>query len=247
MLTIREEQMRALTEELWKNVADELRSHVLEFFPRESAWMGDTGVRALIDRALKDAPAHGLESPREMANYVNLMLQLGADFPNDPTLPWAARDLIDPDVSDAFSLTEMLCDSAAIFEDRTVGANGSLLHRAIERIQTFNFEATPDPLEAGELGRVLCELCPERCADLELHCIEALLTNARAVASRYQMSREPSIMRLAVIMVLIGSGFDRDPKTPWAHHAPNQARSSQQLLCTTLDYLRDINREKEPG
>lgn len=64
-------------------------------FPEKCDYVGELGLRRLIQRGIKQASAYQITDRRGVAVYVGLMFMLGSGFDEDPQLPWAAGVLND--------------------------------------------------------------------------------------------------------------------------------------------------------
>lgn len=63
-------------------------------YPEKTAYIGDQGIRALLQRGAESAKAHGIGSHRGLMIYTALMFLLGSHFSEDPLFRWA-RDILD--------------------------------------------------------------------------------------------------------------------------------------------------------
>jgi hypothetical protein len=100
MLTIRKEQMQALSRVTIQEFEKDMAQHLTQFFPDESAAMGDKALRAHIRHAIARAKEYGVTSERDLCKYLNLTMVYGRDFDTDPELEWMRDFLADPDVPD---------------------------------------------------------------------------------------------------------------------------------------------------
>ena len=64
-----------------------------ELFPRKCEYLGELGLRRLINRGLELAGSYGLNSERDASVMVVMMFVLGSGFDRDPLAPWASRIL----------------------------------------------------------------------------------------------------------------------------------------------------------
>jgi hypothetical protein len=100
MLTIRKEQMQALSRVTIQEFEKDMAQHLTQFFPDESAAMGDKALRAHIRHAIARAKEYGVTSERDLCKYLNLTMVYGRDFDTDPELEWMRDFLTDPEVPD---------------------------------------------------------------------------------------------------------------------------------------------------
>ena len=101
MLSIREEQMAAFSEVAAQKFEDQMLAHLKRCFPDELDSLGESKPRELIQHGVKRAASYGIRGQRDVCKYIDLMIDLGCDFDNDPQLIWASqilrnRELVDP-------------------------------------------------------------------------------------------------------------------------------------------------------
>lgn len=100
MLTIRKEQMQALRRVTIQEFEKDMLQHLMQFFPDESAAMGDKALRAHIRHAIARAKEYGVTSERDLCKYLNLTMVYGRNFDTDRELEWMRDFLTDADVPD---------------------------------------------------------------------------------------------------------------------------------------------------
>lgn len=85
--------------------APEFYQHLLTrlkaIFPEKCDYVGELGLRRMIQRGIKQAAAYQITDRRGVAVYVGFMFMLGSGFDADPQLPWAAEVLHDESVGGA--------------------------------------------------------------------------------------------------------------------------------------------------
>jgi hypothetical protein len=64
-------------------------------FPKKAEYVGEAGLRALIDEALVEAERHRFAADRHRGLLVVLMFSFGHGCMSDPLYPWIARTLAD--------------------------------------------------------------------------------------------------------------------------------------------------------
>lgn len=112
MLKIKKRQMDALRRYVIHRFEDMMCLHLLEYFPKKCAALGEQGVREVVRYGIDRAAAHGIEVYEDMCSYIDLMFCFGRDFDVDPRLPWAREILDDPKVRDAARRIRRLRDAA---------------------------------------------------------------------------------------------------------------------------------------
>jgi len=99
MLRILREQVDVLRREELEAYRGRVLAQIRTIFPTQWAALGEEGCASLVDRGLGRAARHGGTSEQDVFRYVSLMLVLGADFEDDPALPWVREILGDPEAS----------------------------------------------------------------------------------------------------------------------------------------------------
>jgi hypothetical protein len=90
MLTIRQEQMDAL---LAQRRLSMVVTHAHKFFPEQCAQLRPEELQQTAQSAMKRAASYGLTPMRDVLQFLDLVMVLGADF--DSRLPWAREILED--------------------------------------------------------------------------------------------------------------------------------------------------------
>jgi hypothetical protein len=108
MLTIREMQMRALTDDVWRRL---IVKHVQECFPKQFEQMGESTVSDIAQRARKKARAYGFTRLADQQQYVDLVVVLGEDFESAPEYTWTREILEDRNAAGGAFRATWLYDS----------------------------------------------------------------------------------------------------------------------------------------
>lgn len=93
MLTLRNEQVEALSATALKNFEDLMVPHLKKFFPELCEAAGPAKVKEFIRRGVKRAASYHITAKKDVSRYIDLMASLGADFDKNPDLPWAGEIL----------------------------------------------------------------------------------------------------------------------------------------------------------
>ncbi len=109
MLTIRDEQMRALSLEMFERW---LQSHLRQYFPRQSARLTDDELHQTVRSGIGKGRRYGFVLEAELCRFTDIMLVMGPDFDSDPRLPWAAAILNDSELARPGVRIEMLQEAA---------------------------------------------------------------------------------------------------------------------------------------
>lgn len=91
MLTIRNEQMKALGRVRRLGFEARLARHARKFFPEPCREMDDEALQMVCRRAIRRAARYDMVAEADVARFLSLMLVFGHRFDEDPSLPWARR------------------------------------------------------------------------------------------------------------------------------------------------------------
>jgi hypothetical protein len=80
-------------------VADMLQE-MNRVFPKKAAYVGEAGLRALIDEGIAEARQYRFETDRQRALLVVLKFSFGHGCTDDPLYPWISRTLRDERIVD---------------------------------------------------------------------------------------------------------------------------------------------------
>ena len=97
MLTIRSEQMDALSAYMIARFERDMVNHIAQAFPKQFAEAGDAGTRKLVHDGIAKAASYGVQSERNVALFIDLMVAIGPTFDHDDRFPWVRQVLQDPD------------------------------------------------------------------------------------------------------------------------------------------------------
>ncbi len=100
MLTIRSQQMQALSEYMQANFEDRLIRHISEDFPEEFKKMGgseenDAPVREFVKKGCSKATSYGISTERDISRFIDLMLRFGEGFETLDSMEWTVPILND--------------------------------------------------------------------------------------------------------------------------------------------------------
>ena len=94
-LTMRREQLQALTSAAAARFEERAVAHVRRHFQAQAAALGEPELRAAAAHAAARAASHGFDSDDEVMVYLTLMFCFGRDFDLDPGCAWAREALAD--------------------------------------------------------------------------------------------------------------------------------------------------------
>jgi hypothetical protein len=105
---------RALKLPLYRNDVDSpafcqgLVRELRAFYPEKAAYLGDTIIHAVIDRAVEEAQKYSLSTGAGISLFAGWMLAAGHGFIDDPRYAWIAGDLSKSASEDADQRVEQL-------------------------------------------------------------------------------------------------------------------------------------------
>lgn len=249
MLTIRQAQFDLLGRLPRAQFEADLERHLRVHFSHECA-RGD--VRGFVRLGIDRAAAHGFATQRNIALYLNLMAMLGAEFDEDPQLPWVLSALDDISISSSTLRIDKFYDLAVEFLEATGGEDNRHLLRALLRIRKRDFDVlsgVPEDAMAPALAALLKEIYPERAAYATEPALRKLAQLAATTARRRGASTGRAAGIHTVHMFMLGSGYERDPLYPWIREIldgsdadPMDARFDR-VREATLDYMESILRD----
>lgn len=100
MLIIRQNQLDLFDKRAGHEYEERLHTRLWKRYPEEAHALGEQPLRNLIRRGVSRSKQYGLESERDVALFVDLMLFLGPRFDQDPGLPWVSEILNDEYIID---------------------------------------------------------------------------------------------------------------------------------------------------
>jgi hypothetical protein len=92
---ISDAQMQAFSDQQRKRFADEMVVYFRQEYPKESANLGEEGLRELIDEGIETAKGYHIVLEPEVADYLELMVAVAPDFDTSSKTPWAQGILTD--------------------------------------------------------------------------------------------------------------------------------------------------------
>jgi hypothetical protein len=220
MLVIRDTQMRVFGRLRQDAFEQELTAFFLQHYPREARQAGGAEqIGVFVRRGVAGASEFGFTTRREVRIFVTLMLMLGADFPRDVQIPWAAEGLQEASFPDATLRCEQLFRTALAYLGATAGKRGELIVRAILRVRALDLGTVPTTRDAGwapAVGGIWRRLYPEKFDyQGEAVCLD-VIDRAAARAPEYGLFDPVGVFVHATLMFYLGIGYDSDPLHPWA-------------------------------
>jgi len=98
MLRFRKAQIDTLSEYMRRSFENRMVDHIAEEFPDKYKAMldkerGDAPVRELVRRGVEKAEGYGLNSERDVALFIDLMVRVEPEFDQRPDMDWACEIL----------------------------------------------------------------------------------------------------------------------------------------------------------
>jgi hypothetical protein len=219
MLVIRKEQMEAFERPAPEVFENDMLDHLREHFPKHAELLGED-LRLVVRSGRERAQKYSFKTRHELYLFIDLMVMLGSGFDTDPQLPWAASILGDQSAGSATERIDRLYARAMEYLDRVLGPGQVFPVRTYARFRTLTWEGfelrfvQPDPLRPA--GLLFAELWREKCLEMGLGGLQAVLNEARSVAAARGLTTTPAIGAYATYMFVFGHHFDRDPVYPLA-------------------------------
>ncbi|MCY1043884.1 hypothetical protein OV208_21385 [Corallococcus sp. bb12-1] len=197
-----------------------LLKRLVRVHPIDSILMGTSGGVAFVESASQQALSQGFTQPADVHNYLDLMVMFGHRFDVDPQLPW---------VSSALSRKSMsaLFDSALGYLGVISGETGQLYIKALLRTRKCIPASLVDKIcgSPGELAMLLATLHPEKCKVMRSQ-IPDLFALAQALTAQHSKGVRTLY---PVLMFLLGSHFETDPRYAWAAELLRDSGTSEPL------------------
>lgn len=93
MLTIRRDQILALRKSLDRALQTRIVEHATKCFPEHYAALGARRITEAVAEGMRDARRAGLETDRELCEFVNLMFVFGPGFQDRPGFEWVRGEI----------------------------------------------------------------------------------------------------------------------------------------------------------
>jgi hypothetical protein len=226
MLKIRRKQMAVFEAAALKSFEDRMVAHLVNFSPKHAQVLDEEQLRTVVRYGIERAESYGLTSERSIRIYTDMMLMLGGNFAVDPQYPWAA-EILSRTEEDQTTRIDGLFEKAWDYADH-IRADFQRLEQEPHKTRLMDElgnlrKGTTEPLAASGMSRFyeaviarLNELFPEKCKYLGELSLRRLINRGIELANSYGLSSQRDLSIFVVLMFVLGTGFDRDPLTPWA-------------------------------
>jgi len=98
---VRQAQMEAFSRAAIDDFIDLVIARLWDVFPDECRALGPAGLDARVREGLERAARRGIELEYHLRLYVDVVMALGPQFDEDPSVPWAGALLGDPGLGPA--------------------------------------------------------------------------------------------------------------------------------------------------
>ncbi len=232
MLRIRKEQYEELGKIALKRFEESMVEHIKEFFPKYYEIHEEPLIRKVIQYAICRAENYDFRTERDVCLYINLVFLLGSNFDIDPQLPWAAAILNDETITDSVTQIDRLYDKGMEYLDQVAGTENEYLGRALLRIREISIEdfaQTPTPNSGDIAATQLQKIWRRKCEQMGERTLRKLIRGAIESAKAYGITTERGIVLYSWFMFMLGGGFDKDPRFPWAAEVLNDESLTHQV------------------
>lgn len=254
-IKIRSEQVQVFEQAAVRNFEDRMIEHLREFVPRHFKMLEEADFRKIIQYGWERAKSHRLTSERSVRIYIQLVLMLGSSFDSDPQMPWAAEILNDESIQDETERIDRLHDKAWDYADYVALDYGDVegdvdSSRFVEKIRQIRRERN-EVLQQSDVPefykRMIMEIkqtFPKKCEYIGELSLRRLIQRGIESAKSYGITIERGVVLFVSMMFVLGSGFDTDPRLPWASAILNdpaitdQSKRVDQLLAGAVDCLK---------
>lgn len=203
-----------------------LREEVLEYlwrrFPHHCMVMTDPQTRKAIDLAAARAAAHGFVEMHEVCSWVTLTIWFGSYFDDDPLCDWAARALRSSKGQPREQAMRQLFSDMNEATNPISGDSGEHYRSALLRVLAQRFAGIAADIEGSvddAVIRWVRAVYPQKYASLTSAQVAVLLSESHARAQEFQLAQRTGSIVSALLIVLLGTGNDRDPLYPWIGEA----------------------------
>ncbi len=202
-----------------------LLHRLMAMHPVDHLLMGASGGVAFAESASQRAQSLGFTKPADVLNYLDLMVMFGHRFDIDPQLPWVGPALSKKSMT-------VLFESALSYLGVVSGDTGNLYIKALLRARKLSPHSLLDRvgISEGEASRLLSTLHPEKSRVMDSQ-MQSLSTLAQALVAQHSKGVRPLYL---VLMFLLGSHFETDPRYAWAGVILRDSQTSESLRYKNL-------------
>jgi hypothetical protein len=223
-------QMDTFRQALEAAFEDRMVSHFREELPDLSARAGEAGLRSAIRLGRERARGYGLGGEPSICSFITVMFLLGSGFDDDPLLPWASSILRGAAREPEDMTVTRLREVTLAYLDEAEGDDGELLEEALARLRDEPLDLLLPPFHgdgaAAYLVSCLSRLYPARCSLAGEDGLSAMVDQALEAAKASGLESAQGAGLYAILMLMLGAHFERDPLLPWAQEAIERVRAA---------------------
>lgn len=189
-----------------------LLSHLGTYHSVDNTLLGPSRALDFVRLAIERALAQKFVRSDEIHRYLDLMVVFGSGFARDPQLPWAARSLLDPKRT-----MKSLWNEALSYIGEVAGPKGGRYIKALYRAEKLSSSYLCDSCftSSEQSAELLAGVHPEKRRTMSGE-IESLFALALKLTRKYSPNAKGVRPIYLLLMFLLGSEFERDPRYAWA-------------------------------
>jgi hypothetical protein len=243
-MKVRTEQIAVFEDADSPHFAPQMFAHVREAFPKHSGFLGDEGIREVVRYGIEQGREFGFSRQSPISLFIDLTLLLGRYFHADTQMPWAGEVLHNASIPDELTRAQRLHAAAMKYLDTVSGSDNEFIDAAQGRLlnEPAQIQTGSSSAFVKEVSVRLERIWPEKYRQLREERRLALIREAITKASTYGIGSETGALLCAVMMYMLGSGFDKDPLFSWARQilTSEQDRDAKikQLYASGVSYLK---------
>ena len=108
MLKIRTEQLTVFNKQVEQRYQHDVKRYLQGHLPRQADALGEPGLEQLIENGMEKAYGYGIDSKRDMADFLAILLEYGYDFEARAAYDWAATILQDAEMAGGTKLLQLM-------------------------------------------------------------------------------------------------------------------------------------------
>lgn len=238
MMKIRQLQLSAFETGIDLDLEGRLIREVARWFPAQYEYLGQPLVKAVVYASINRAKLHSQTTITAIRVFVALTFALGVGFDDDPQLAWAS-DALSNDFTDEHGRAKLLYVRGLEYCRNVLGPNSQYYLRALTRAQTRDLRPVWSDVIAwnysDDFGLELRDIYPEKFAEIGSEGVRHLCKLGQSLAARNELVSEVDVGRYLILMFILGSGFEQDPRFPWiAPLLDRRVRMSPGSRCDAL-------------
>jgi hypothetical protein len=218
MLVVRDKQMAAMGAQRF---AREMTAHLRRFSGPLCRTLGDEQLGDAVRCGIASARAIGFTFRGPARLYLELMLLFGSHFSTDPQYSWLAEPLASDSASDQMTRAARLHKRSVAYWKAVAGPDDAYAFAALDNARRLIRQhpvLSERPL-AGDAGRLIASVYPQKAAHVRADAANALVTRAMATARVHRLPAVRGATVLLVLALVLGHRCSDDPLYPWIGQA----------------------------